>query len=154
MGYIISNLWSVQSSGPRTVIRVLDSAIATVGIICIAVGYRDPASGMIYYIILGVAAVWSTVISFLTYTERLFHPGILIPLDFALSAVHYVFGIVNALAADSSGYLHGNAIAATFLLIIAALHTLFFVLACRDTHVRRRSSVSGTQKGGLETYSV
>ncbi|BCS18628.1 uncharacterized protein APUU_11456A [Aspergillus puulaauensis] len=132
MGSIIRNLWSAETPGPRTVVRVLDAAIAT----------------------LGVATIWSTLISFLTYNDRLFHPGFHIALDFALAAVHYVFGIVNALAADTAGYMHGNAIAATFLLIIAVLHTFFFVLACRDTHVRRRVSGQGTHKDGFEVNTV
>lgn len=51
MGSIIYNLWSSENPGPRTVVRVLDATIATVGIICIAVGSDYPASGMIYYII-------------------------------------------------------------------------------------------------------
>ncbi|OJI96699.1 hypothetical protein ASPVEDRAFT_78457 [Aspergillus versicolor CBS 583.65] len=150
MGSIIRNLWSSESPGPRTVVRVLDAAIATVGIICIAVGSNYPASGMIYYITLGVAVIWSTLISFLTHNDRLFHPGFLIAMDFMLAVVHYVFGIVNALSADTAGYLHTDAIRATFLLITAVIHTVFFVLACRDTHVRRRSSVAGAQKVGIE----
>ncbi|KAJ6012349.1 hypothetical protein N7522_002704 [Penicillium canescens] len=103
---------------------------------------------------LGVSIIWSTLVLFLIYTERAVNSGLFIVLDLALAAVHYSFGIINALAASSTEYGHGNAIVAMSLLVAGVLHIFFFGLACRDTHVRRTSTISEIGKDGLEAYTV
>ncbi|KAJ5085204.1 hypothetical protein N7532_009975 [Penicillium argentinense] len=138
MGAIMYNLWTSETSGPRLATRLLDAIIAIVGIICIATGSRYPVYGSICYIILGIAALLSLIISAFIYSQKLFHPGFLILPDFALAAVHWIFGISYALSANFSQ--RGGVIIAVFLLIVAVLHTLFFVSVCRDTHVRRQRS--------------
>ncbi|CAI7674699.1 unnamed protein product [Penicillium palitans] len=150
MGFIIRDLWTTETSGPRTACRAFDVLIAVIGIICIAAGTTYQASGVIYYVILGVTTIWSALVSIFSRTERIIHPGFAIALDFALAVVHVFFGSLNAIAASGYSYGRGNAVVAVFLLVAGGLHLLFFVLACRDLHVRRRSTTTGTAKDNFE----
>ncbi|KAK9847373.1 hypothetical protein MYU51_019533 [Penicillium brevicompactum] len=153
MRFIIRDLWTAETPGPRTAFRAFDALIALIGIICIAVGTYYPASGVIYYVVLVVTAIWSALVSIFSHTERTIHPGFAIALDFALAVVHFFFGILNVRAASGYSYGRGNAVVAIFLLVVGALHLLFFILACRDTHVRRKSTITGTAKDDLESAS-
>ncbi|KAJ5288318.1 hypothetical protein PENANT_c191G05002 [Penicillium antarcticum] len=146
MGFIIRDLWTAETPGPRTAVRAFNALIALIGIVCIAMGTYYPASGVIYYIILAVTTIWSALVSIFSLTERTIHPGFVTALDFALAVVHFFFGILNARAASGYSYGRGNDIVAIFLLVAGILHLLFFVLACRDTHVRRRSTITDTAK--------
>lgn len=51
MSSIFRDIWTANTPGPRTALRIFDALIAIIGIICIVVGYVRPAFGFIYYII-------------------------------------------------------------------------------------------------------
>ncbi|KAJ6168271.1 hypothetical protein N7497_001114 [Penicillium chrysogenum] len=135
MGFIIRDLWTTETPGPITAFRAFDVLIALIGTICIA---------------LAVTTIWSALVSIFSHTERTIHPGFAIALDFALAVVHFFFGILNARAASGYSYGRGNADIAVFLLVAGVLHLLFFALACRDFHVRRRSTITGTANDDFE----
>ncbi|KAJ5240594.1 uncharacterized protein N7469_002185 [Penicillium citrinum] len=129
MGSVIGSFWSGETPGPRGAIRISSALIALIGIICVAAGSVNPDTGIIYYIILGVATLWSAIVSFLLFAESSIHPAVLIALDLALAGVHYAFGIINAIAASSYIYYwRGNAIVAVFLLVVgySSSHGLFY----------------------------
>ncbi|OQE38329.1 hypothetical protein PENCOP_c008G04049 [Penicillium coprophilum] len=142
----MTNASASETSRPRLGLRVFAVILAVATMSVFGALWHNQA--WIYYIIVGIAGIWSLINVILIALKRPVHPGTHIALDLIFTVVLWFWGILG-LIGQSMSYYNGYsgdswrdmAIAALSLMVANGfLHFLHFILGCCDVHWRRHAS--------------